>query len=229
MLDGIRVITFDLDDCLWPCRPVIRRAEQVVYDWLRRHAPRVTEAMSPEAMREHRCAFMAAHPELVHDLTLVRLRTLEEVMARHGYPRALAEQATEVFREARDRVTPYPDVVPALERLRRRYLLVSVTNGNARVERTPLAGLFHHNLTSAGVGAAKPHPALFRAAAQWAGVEPARMLHVGDDPERDVLAARRAGLRPVWVRRDPAMTWPFPDRPEPEWILRDLEPLAALA
>ncbi len=227
MLEGIRLITFDLDDCLWPCRPVIRRAERVVYDWLRQHAPRVTETMSLEAMWEHRKAFMRAHPELVHDLTLVRLRTLQEVMARHGYPLALAEEATAVFREARNQVEPYEDVVPALEVLRERFLLVSVTNGNAQVERTPLAGLFHLNLTSAEVGAAKPDPAIFRAAAGWAGVEPAQILHVGDDPERDVLAARKAGLREVWVQRNGEAAWPWLEHAPPRWVIRDLEPLAA--
>ncbi len=229
MLAGIRVITFDLDDTLWPCRPVIRRAEQVVYDWLRRHAPRVTEAMSLEAMWEHRKAFMRSHPELVHDLTLVRLRTLQEVMARHGYPLALAEEATAVFREARNRVEPYEEVVPVLRRLRERFLLVSVTNGNAQVEKTPLAGCFHLDLTSAEVGAAKPDPAIFHAAAEWAGVEPSQMLHVGDDPERDVLAARRAGLRAVWLRRDPVVRWPWIEHPPPRWILPNLSPLAERA
>ncbi len=226
MLQGIRLITFDLDDCLWPCRPVIRRAERVVYQWLAEHAPRVTQEMTLEQMWEHRRAFMQAHPELVHDLTLVRLYTLREVMARHGYPPSLAEQATAVFRQARNRVEPYPDVIPALRALRERFLLVSVTNGNAQVEKTPLAGLFHLDLTSAEVGAAKPDPAIFRAAARWAGVAPEEMLHLGDDPVRDVQAARRAGLRAAWVRRDPEADWPLPE-PPPPWILPDLSPLVA--
>ncbi len=225
MLQGIRLITFDLDDCLWPCRPVIRRAEQVVYDWLAEHAPRVTQEMTLEQMWAHRRAFMQAHPELVHDLTLVRLRTLQEVMARHGYPASLAEEATAVFREARNRVEPFPDVIPVLRALRERFLLVSVTNGNAQVEKTPLARLFHLDLTSAGVGAAKPDPAIFRAAARWAGVAPGEMLHLGDDPVRDVQAARQAGLRAAWVRRDPEAEWPLPESPPP-WILPDLRPMA---
>lgn len=225
MLASIRLITFDLDDTLWPCRPVIRRAEQVVYEWLQQHAPRVTGAMSLEAMWEHRKAFMQAHPELVHDLTLVRLRTLEEVMGRFGYPGELAEEATAVFRAARNRVEPYPEVVPVLEQLRENYLLVSVTNGNAQVEQTPLRGLFHLNLTSAEVGAAKPDPAIFHAAAEWGGVEPEQMLHVGDDPERDVLPARRAGLVGAWMRRGSPRSWPCLDHAPPALVLDDLLPL----
>lgn len=229
MLQGIRLITFDLDDTLWPCRPVIRRAEQVVYEWLAEHAPRITRAMSLEAMSDHRRAFMRAHPELTHDPTLVRLRTLEELMARHGYPASLAGEATAVFRQARNQVTPFDDVIPALRVLRRRFLLVSVTNGNAQVEQTPLAGLFHLDLTSAQVGAAKPDPALFQAALDWAGVLSNKVLHVGDDPERDVLAARRAGIRELWLRRGPQTPWPFIEHPAPKWVLPSLTPLAEAA
>ena len=224
--DAIRLITFDLDDTLWPCKPVIRRAERVVYEWLQHHAPRVTEAMSLEAMREQRMTFMKAHPELLHDLTLVRLRTLEEVMSRHGYSAMLAEEATAVFRAARNRVEPYADVVPVLERLRERYRLVSVTNGNAQVEETPLKGLFHLSLTAAQVGAAKPDPAIFRAAAEWGGVEPREMLHVGDDPERDVLAARRAGMEQVWVQREGGVPWPYLEHRPPALVMEELSPLA---
>jgi putative hydrolase of the HAD superfamily len=51
------------------------------------------------------------------------------------------------------------------------------------------------------VGAAKPHPALFHAASETAGIALERALHVGDDPLRDVEAARLVGMRTVWVNR----------------------------
>lgn len=224
----IRLITFDLDDTLWPCKPVIRKAEQVLYAWLEANAPAVTAALSPDAMRQHRIGFMREHPELAHDLTLVRLRTLETLIAQHGYPVPLAAEATAVFRQARNRVTPYEEVRPVLEALRKTHLLVSVTNGNAQVEKTPLHGLFHLSLTAAEVGAAKPHPAIFEAAAEWSGLRPEQMLHVGDDPERDVLAARRAGLGEVWVQREAPQPWPFIEHPPPGVMLRDLKLLPQL-
>lgn len=49
-------------------------------------------------------------------------------------------------------------------------------------------------VTSAEVGAAKPDPAIFRAALERLGVEPGRALHVGDSPE-DEQGARAAGMR----------------------------------
>jgi putative hydrolase of the HAD superfamily len=82
-----------------------------------------------------------------------------------------------------------------------------VTNGNSEVARTPLRGLFHRSLTAAEVGAAKPDPAMFAAALDWAGVEPVRALHLGDHPYLDVQAARDIGMQAVWVNRDGA-SWP---------------------
>jgi putative hydrolase of the HAD superfamily len=49
-------------------------------------------------------------------------------------------------------------------------------------------------------GTAKPDPAFFRRACARLGVEPRAAVAVGDDPEQDLAAARRAGLRAIDVR-----------------------------
>ncbi len=62
---------------------------------------------------------------------------------------------------------------------------------------------------------------------------PAEVLHVGDDPELDVIGAQRAGLRCAWLNRTPA-SWSalLPPDPtesgaiEPDLIVRDLAELA---
>jgi len=51
------------------------------------------------------------------------------------------------------------------------------------------------------LGAAKPDPRIFHAACDALGVEPGATLHIGDDLELDVLAARRAGLHAAWLLR----------------------------
>ncbi len=48
-------------------------------------------------------------------------------------------------------------------------------------------------------GVAKPDPRFFLAACERLGVAPAEAVAVGDDPELDVAAARRAGLRAIDV------------------------------
>ena len=216
----VRLLTLDLDETLWPCRPVIRAAEAALFAWLSEHAPRLAEGHTQETLREHRLSLARARPEIAHDLTEMRLESLRQLLCEHGHDEALARAASDHFRAHRNRVEPFAEVAEVLGRLRERFVLVSVTNGNAQVEHTPLEGLFHLSLTAAEVGAAKPHPAMFEAALAFAGVSAARCLHLGDDPHLDVEAARAAGIRAAWINRQ-GQAWPEELAP-PEWELTDL-------
>ena len=225
MNEPIELITVDLDDTVWPCQETIRRAEDALFGWLALRAPRLTEAHDQTSLREHRSALMQAKPAIAHDLTAVRRDSLTELLTAFGYSAGLAQEALEVFLEHRNRVAPYPEVAPVLRCLAGRYRLVSVTNGNSDVVRTPLRGLFHLSLTASEVGAAKPDPALFRSALDWAGVAPSRALHLGDHPHLDVEAARALGMRAVWVNRD-GRAWPEELEP-PAAEIDDLQALTA--
>jgi FMN hydrolase / 5-amino-6-(5-phospho-D-ribitylamino)uracil phosphatase len=201
------LITVDLDETVWPCRPVIRAAEVAMYTWLEREAPRLTAVHDQESLRAHRRGIMERRPEIAHDMTLIRRDSLRELLAGLDYPPNLADAAVALFREHRNRVEPFADVQPALLRLRERFRLVSVTNGNADVFRTPLGACFDHAITAADVGAAKPDPAMFQAALEWAEVGPEQALHVGDDARLDCAAAQDLGIGAIWVNRG-GHEWP---------------------
>jgi 2-haloalkanoic acid dehalogenase type II len=222
--DHVRLITFDLDDTLWPCHDVILAAELACYDWLTRQAPRITERYDLDGLRAHRFSLSRDHPEIAHDFTEVRLCSLRRLAAEADYPEHLAQEASDVFRAARNRVTPFADVADALHRLRDSYTLVSVTNGNSQIEKTPLNTHFHHSLTAAEVGAAKPDPAIFHAASERSGQPLSAFLHVGDDPVRDIEAARAIGVTTVWVNRYD-MSWPA-DLVPPDLEVADVATLA---
>ena len=202
-----RLLAFDLDGTLWSCDDVIKRAEGALYAWLQRHYPRITEAYDREAMRVVRRDLANRRPELAADVTALRRVSLEWHAERAGYDPALGQAGVAVFLAERRQVAPYADVRPALERLARHFPLVALTNGNADVGQSGLGDLFDHSLTAADVGAAKPDPALFRAACRALGVQPWDMVHIGDDPIRDIHAAHAFGSRTVWVNRDGA-DWP---------------------
>lgn len=104
------------------------------------------------------------------------------------------------------RFRAFPDAAPALEALRARGLtLVCVSNWDCALpevlERTGLDPYFDGEVTSAGAGARKPDPAIFRPALELAGCEPAEALHVGDTPEEDVDGARTAGVPVLLIDR----------------------------
>ncbi len=221
----VRLITIDLDDTLWPCAPVIQAAEAAVYAWLAERTPGLTDRFDTGGLRTHRRELMLARPDIAHDLTAVRRLSLRALLGELGYDLALADEAVEVFRRHRNRVEPFADVPDVLARLRPRHRLVAVTNGNAEVQATPLRDAFHHSVTAAEAGAAKPDPAVFELAMRWAGTAPAETLHLGDDPLRDIEAARRIGIGAVWVNRN-GQLWPK-DLPRPLLEVRDLVDLEA--
>jgi putative hydrolase of the HAD superfamily len=223
-----RLITLDLDDTLWPCEPVIRAAELAVLDWLAARAPRLTQTHDCHSLRAHRSRLIAARPDIAHDLGQIRRLSLATLLMELGYAADLAEQlATEalaVFMDHRNRIEPFPDAGPVLRRLASDFHLVSITNGNADPELTPLSGLFHHHITAARAGAAKPDPAVFELALRLTGCDPSQCLHVGDEPYLDVEAARRLGIASVWVNRS-GRAWPD-DLEPPALTITDLHQLA---
>jgi FMN hydrolase / 5-amino-6-(5-phospho-D-ribitylamino)uracil phosphatase len=223
-----RLITLDLDDTLWPCEPVIRAAELAMLDWLAQTAPRLPRVHDRDSLRAHRCALMAREPQIAHDLGLVRRRSLTALLIELDYPpdqaERLAGQALEVFMRERNRIEPYPDAEPVLRRLAADFQLVSITNGNADPEQTPLCGLFHHHVTAARAGAAKPDPSVFVLALALAGCNPGECLHLGDEPYLDVAAARHLGIEAVWVNRC-GRVWPA-DLEPPVLTITDLHQLA---
>jgi len=201
------VLSFDLDDTLWPVAPVIAGAERVLLSWLRERYPGAVNGHGIESMRALRAAVGERFPQHAHDLTFLRQRALEELFAAAGYAPHLADQALEVFFTERNRVEFYADARPALERLRRRYRLFALSNGNADLARCGLGDLFAGHVTARGAGAAKPDARIFAQLAELAGVDASRVLHIGDDPLADVVGATRAGMQAAWLNRD-AREWP---------------------
>lgn len=206
------VITVDLDDTLWPCAPVIRQAEEEHYRWLQGAAARLTAIHDLDSLRRHRHWLLQQRPDIAHDFTALRTASLQLLLEQAGEPPALAETATAVFLQARNRVTPYPEVTTVLQTLRATHQLVSVSNGNADVQQTPLRDHFHLSLNARSVGAAKPDPQMFLQALAHTGSEPPQAVHLGDDPELDVEAARRLGMTAVWMNRAGGV---WPDHLEP--------------
>ncbi len=206
-MNDIRTITIDLDDTLWEIHPVIRRAEARLYEWMSEHYPRITDMFGPEELRILRKEVLEEFKDHLHDLTLVRRTVLARLGEAAGYGDSHVDAAFEVFSEARNDVTLFPGVRSALTKLRRRFVLVAVTNGNADLERIGIRDLFDDVISAAMAGAAKPARPIFDAAVKAGGASAQQTLHVGDDPLRDVHGARDAGLRSVWVNRNGA-AWP---------------------
>jgi len=206
-VNNIRAITLDLDDTLWAIRTVIHRAEMRLYEWLGEHYPRITAMFSRAAVLEQRTAIAVEFPEHSHDFTFMRRTVLGRLGVAANYDERLVDEAMEVFDAVRNDVAVFPEVRPALEALRKDYVLVAVTNGNADLQRIGIDDLFHEFVSARTAGAAKPAQKIFDVAVNAGGADAEQTLHVGDHPEFDVEGARSAGLRAVWVNRN-GRPWP---------------------
>ena len=110
-----------------------------------------------------------------------------------------------------------PGVAELLGRWRERYRLGLVSNYpdgaaiRASLARVGLAEAFDVVVVSGDVGRVKPHPLPFRTALEQLDLEPAAVVHVGDNWLADVQGAKRLGMQAIWTRQ-----WPTPEPFAPE-------------
>jgi len=135
--------------------------------------------------------------------------------------------AARVYQEFGDpgRWMPYPDVMPAFQRLNERGLALGlISNWDNRlaglIEGLGLAGELGTVVSSAEVGLHKPDPRIFELACARLGVKPAQAAHVGDHHYADIVGAHAVGMRPVLIDRHSA---PSGWRPGYVETLDDLE------
>lgn len=104
----------------------------------------------------------------------------------------------------------FDDVDAALEEVAGRGLATAVlTNGTRELQEAKLASLgvldrIGPVLCAAEIGVAKPHPDAFAAVCDRLGLPAGEVLYVGDEHEVDIVGARAAGLRAVYVDRGQA-------------------------
>ena len=215
------VLSFDLDDTLWPVEPVMLAAEAAMLAWLREYHPLIMHGQDRESLRAMRARSAQQFPDRSHDMTFLRHRALAEMFAAAGQPAAHADEAFEVFYAARNRVTLYDEVENSLERLSGRYRLFALSNGNADLKRCGIAHWFEGHITAISAGAAKPDIRIFTHLLDAARVQAGQVLHIGDDPHLDVMGATQAGMQAVWLNRD-AKSWPA-QLPPPSRTIMSLE------
>ena len=101
------------------------------------------------------------------------------------------------------RLDPWPDVLPGLARLRRRFILAPLSNGNVRlmIDMAKRAGLPWDVILGAEIARAyKPDPSVYRTAAALLDFAPSEIMMVAAH-HYDLVAAAACGFRTCYVRR----------------------------
>jgi 2-haloacid dehalogenase len=127
---------------------------------------------------------------------------LDEILPQFGLQRLDEDERRELNR-AWHRLDPWPDAVAGLQRLKRKYILCTLSNGNLGLltRMAKRAGLPWDCVLSAEVFRAyKPDPATYLGVARVFDVAPERVMLVAAHHE-DLAAARACGLRTAYVER----------------------------
>jgi putative hydrolase of the HAD superfamily len=226
MSQSIKVLSFDLDDTLWPCFPTIERAEKLLYLWLSDQVPVITQHYDIYQLREKRRLLLNSHTEFAHDLTKLRIKSFEMLADEFELASDWINPAFEIFYEARQQVILFDDVRPVLDELNEKFKLVSLTNGNASTVETGVDHWFDFALNSASVGKLKSEPDIYLQVQKMANIEAQQMVHIGDHPLQDISGAKSAGVFAVWLNRQNKL-WTREDC-QPDAVISSLYELPSL-
>jgi 2-haloacid dehalogenase len=129
----------------------------------------------------------------------------------------LSEAEVEAFNRAWHRLDPWPEAVGGLTRLKRRFTLATLSNGNVAllVNMAKRAGLPWDAVLGAEVAQAyKPQPKAYLTTASLLGLRPQECMMVAAH-HSDLIAAKACGFRTAYVHR-PREFGPHPKNDLPE-------------
>ena len=200
---NIKVITFDLDDTLWPLFDVIMHAHKTANDVLIEKHPQMQGILFSAEERKKWKELVSQEPNLANRLSELRQKVIYELLIENNVPseeaNLLSKESFKIFIEERHKVVYFDDVLETLKSLKEKYILGVITNGNADIKTLKIDHLFDFYLNAEMVNESKPDKKIFDEAAKLAGVLPEEICHIGDHPVNDVEGALQAGFQAMWM------------------------------
>ena len=202
-MNKITTISFDADGTLWDFEGVMRHALGCALDELRHLVPSAPDSLSIETLIAIRDQVAEAQKErgLTHEA--IRLEAFKQTLQFINHPDDdLAVHLHTLYLKHRfEDILLFDDVLPTLNALQGCYMMGLLSNGNTYPERCGLGGYFQFVVFAQDYGLQKPDPRLFEIAIGRAGCTKRQLLHVGDSFQNDVIGAKRAGVKSVWLNR----------------------------
>ena len=166
-------------------------------------------------------------------LDVLHRENLEDLLREEGMdPTQLGEERLDLWNRGWHALDPWPDTVEGLRRLKCRFPLATLSNGNVAmmVAMARHAGLPWDAILGAEfAGYYKPHPRAYLATVEVLGLEPSQVCLVAAH-HSDLAAARESGLLTAYVDRpDEYGGQPAPDahaKQDWEWSARSFIELA---
>ena len=199
----ITAVSFDADGTLWDFEGVMRHALGCALDELRCLVPSTPASLSIETLIAIRDQVAEEYKdrEMTHEV--IRLEAFKRTLQFIRNPDDdLAVHLNTLYLKHRfEDIQLFDDVLPALNALRGNYTMGLLSNGNTYPERCGLEGFFQFVVFAQDYGIQKPDPRLFEIAIEQAECAKHQLLHVGDSFRNDIIGAKQAGVKSIWLNR----------------------------
>ena len=210
-MDSIKAISFDLDDTLWAIDPVIKRSEEKIQKYILKTFPLIKSGNIQNDFSEALKDVRKSYPQLSYNLTELSRLSFEGLLKKYDYEPDQSYDLVQRYLDFRHEVEIYPDVFECLGILSKRFKIASLTNGNADVMRLSIGKYFFAHVCAEEVGVKKPDKMMFSRLSEVLDTPQEFILHVGDHPIEDVIAAKESGLQSVWMNRF-KKEWPLQEK-----------------
>ena len=207
-LKPIQAITFDLDDTLYENTSVIVNAEHSLMDLMHTQYP-ITKNVRKDFWRIQQKAHILANPLLKNDMGELRRLSLESGFIALGLSgnelNAATSKCFKHFYFQRSNFTLKENVHFLLKNLSKSVPLAAITNGNVDLKQIGLNVYFSACFKASIELPMKPNKAMFDAAQAHLNIPHENILHVGDNLQKDIYGALKAGYQTAWYAEDRGM------------------------
>lgn len=121
----------------------------------------------------------------------------------------------------------YEDVRESIPQLAGKYTLGLISNGSTKLHRLDIGAFFTYSVYAREVGYEKPSPEIFHVARKMSGCTNGEILYVGDGQHTDILGAKNARFKIVWINR--LRTELLAGIPQPDYEIHDMRELLKIA
>ena len=207
MNSRITVVSFDGDDTLWDFERLMRHALRFTLEELQSQIKsQAASALTIDKMIEIRDAVGRECKGQMVNLKEVRLmafrRTLDFVGASDA---SFATRLNDTYvRHRFEDVRLYDDVMPTFAALSPHFVIGLISNANSYPKHCGLEDVFRFALFAHECGFEKPDPGMFDIAMKQTDCSKDAFIHVGNSLEDEVVGARKAGIKSVWLNRNGA-------------------------
>lgn len=242
------LITFDLDDTIFPVGPVVAGANKALFEHLKEIGCVTTQDEYQKTAKQIRVELAAENKAITY--TELRKRTirreLEKAMPNEQISNEIVNNSYEIWEEHRHIAAEthlYKDTVEMLKELKQRFpdaVVGAITNGKGNpLKMASIREYFDFCVSGEDEDVfplRKPNEGIYKVALErYKGLSSKSTteccwVHVGDDLANDVGASALCGAKAVWVdldedEYDQSASSRDPNKPQPAWSTATKEEL----